>query len=139
MSKTYAIALIGVIAIAVCLLGLYISGIPSGPPSFLSFSRNRSQAYYSGYADACNRLIAEVAMRRTNETRLNGDDIRLPKLLQDMHSTYLTVSTNRVWLVVDIAAGYGVVWGQDDINSNLWKLTIRSEAEPIYVLVRTNK
>jgi len=70
---------------------------------------------------------------------MNGDDIRLPKLLQDMHSTYLTVSTNRVWLVVDIAAGYGVVWGQDDINSNLWKLTIRSEAEPIYVLVRTNK
>jgi hypothetical protein len=122
-----------------CLIGISTGCKPSGPPSYLSFSRHRSQTYYSNFANACNQLIANTANRSTNEIQLNGDDTKLPTLLRDLHATSIDVGSNNVTLLVDILAGYAVVWHADDSNSNLWKLTVRSEAEPKDVLVRTNK
>lgn len=135
MKNVYPIAAIRVTIALVAMLGISSGCNPNEPPSYISFSMYRSQAYYSNFAAACSQLITQG----TNEIRLAGDDIRLPALLRDMHATYINATSSNVWVVVEIHAGYGVVWHQDDFNSNLWRLTIRSEAEPKDVLIKTNK
>jgi hypothetical protein len=112
---------------------------PNGPPSYLSFSRHRSQTYYAGFADACDQLIAKIGVQGTNEVRVSGNDGRLPPLLLDMHSTYINVWSNQVWMVVDIDVGYGVVWHAGYLDSNRWELTVLSEAEPKEVFTRTKR
>jgi hypothetical protein len=112
---------------------LLFMDMPNSPPSYLSFSRHRNQKYYSRFADACDELLSRVKFGTTNEIRLTGDDPLLPPILQKMHSTYVNVSTNRVWLVVDTAAGYGVVWETNEFGPPAWQLIIHSEAGPIIV------
>jgi hypothetical protein len=139
MKNTYAVAAVGITTGLLCLFSISIGCKPSGPPSYISFAMYRSKTYYSNFADACGQLMTNVVGQSTNATRLKGDDARLPPLLQDMHATYIDVASSNVWVVVDTYAGYGVIWHRDDLNSNLWKLTIRSEAEPRDVVIQTNK
>jgi hypothetical protein len=130
-----------VVALVLILLLLDVSvGCgPGGPPSYTSFCYYRNGQYYSGVADACGQLIAGRGAQATNEIRLAGEDARLPELLREMHSTYVNVNKSNVTIVFDIYASYAVVWHEDEYKTNVWELIVRSEAEPKYVLVRTNK
>jgi hypothetical protein len=139
MRNAHVLSVIEGIALLLFLFCVSVGCKPSGPPSYINFCWHRSDTYYSNFTVACSQLMTNVGGHGTNEIRLAGDDIRLPILLQEMHATYVNVTPSNVWLIVDISAGYGVVWHEDDFNSNVWKLTVRSEAEPKDVFVRTNK
>ena len=108
-------------------------------PSYLDVSRNRGIAYYSNYADACDELLSRVAIPESNSYRMRGNDSRLPHLLVEMNASYVEIATNRVWLVVDRAAGYGIVWEPDDFDPKIWRLTIFGDAPPKCLFARTNK
>jgi hypothetical protein len=118
------------------LWALLFMDMPNSPPSYWSFSRHRSQKYYSRFADACDELLSRVKFGTTNEIRLAGNDPLLPPVLQKMHSTFIDVGTNRVNLVVYTAAGYGVVWETNEFSPPAWQLIVRSEAEPVIVYER---
>jgi hypothetical protein len=109
----------------------------SGPPTYLSFC-GHGQAYYSNFATGCNQLIKDVNVKGTNEVQLKGDDKRLPQILRDMQFTYVNVSSNQAWVVVDIDAPYGVLWHPRYLTSNQWELQILSEAGPKDVYYKTN-
>lgn len=122
-----------VVALLFLSLGLSTGCKRNGPPSYISFTYYRSKTYYSNFALACDQIVTNASFQGTNEIRLSGSDTRLPSILRDMNSSYINVSTNRLWMVVDIYAPYGIIWQRDDFKTNLWELEICSEAEPRYV------
>jgi hypothetical protein len=147
------------IAVIACLIFVVAKGTQKRPPSYLTFTRWRSQAYYSRFADACSALFAANSTRggsnavhqshptvqskyiafTTNETALSGDDPTLPQVLLDVHSSFVILRTNSVTVVFEIYAPYAVKWEPDFVNSNVWKLTTVAEADPIDLFVKTNK
>jgi hypothetical protein len=163
MKKTLAIIVIA----AICLwgLGFFFIFMPGsgGPPSYLAFTFHRSQKYYSRFADACDGLIATVGtnqyqMKRddprlpvwmrnskledlmgfTNMYEITGDDARLPDELKRIKPAVIEVTTNSVWLYVNIRADYAIKWETDYANPKAMVLAVYSESPTQRVYFRTN-
>ena len=139
MKRTCAIAKVGNIFWLLYSFIILSGCKPSGPPSYLGFTRLHSRTYYSNFAGACDKLMAKMAVQGTNEIQVPGNDSRLPLLLLDMHSSYIKVGSSQVWMVVDTYAAYGVIWQKSYLSSNRWELKVMSEAEPKWVFARTNR
>jgi hypothetical protein len=106
------------------------------PPSYLAFRFHRSEKYYSRFADACTELIARVGKGQTNDYRIEGNDSRLPSTIKNARPTYLNVTKDRVQVVFELAASYGVVWDREEVDPKDWRLTIFGDAPPITVYSR---
>jgi hypothetical protein len=110
----------------------------SRPASYLAFKFHRSEKYYSRFADGCVELIDHIGKGQTNEYRMEGDDSRLPAIIKDARPTYINVNKNRVQVVFEIAAHYGVVWDKWECYPWTWHLTIFGEAPPYTLYTREN-
>jgi hypothetical protein len=134
----------------------------SAKPSYLAFVFHRSQKYYSRFADACEELRAIVGTNQyklnrddpsvsvllqksdmdymgfTNAYEMRGDDTRLPRELRKIKATAIAVTSNRVWLYVDVPGRYAIAWETDYVNPNAMVLTVYGEAAPQRVFFKTN-
>ena len=139
MRKIYLLLCVGVVAaLAVCIT-LGLQRHKNGPPTFWSFTRHRSGGYYGLIAKSCDQVLGALAAHLTNEIVLDGSDPRLPQPLRDLQATTITIQKNRVWIVVDTRAAYGIVWRQSETNERLWRLTVHGGSEPIIVYQKTRK
>ena len=105
----------------------------------MTFTRHRRPDYYSRVADACDELIALRGGKEMKDFHLNGNDLRLPRVLLELKSTDVAVFTNRVNVFFNTAARYAVGWEQNDSNVKVWWLTAYGDSEPVRLLIRTNK
>lgn len=129
------ITLVVSIALGV-LAALFVTSVSHSPPGYVSFTRYRSQKYYSRFADGCDLLIAQVKSKSLNDGILSGNDPRLPPILRKLYASNIEVRTNHVWLTLDDESGYGVMWEEDEYRPHVWKLTVYSESAPFVVFER---
>ena len=131
MKRFTVLSIIGILSISVVISGCHRA---MRSPSYIEFVNWSSQAFYKHYASACDKLITTVANTSTNEQRINGNDPRLPKILMDMNASYIDVTSNRIWLVIEhTEAPYGVVCERDSLDHHLWRLRVCGDAAPVFV------
>ena len=111
---------VGICLIVICALSLLTS-------DYLHFM-GKDRQYYSDLARACD-LVLERHPLGTNATsvpvvgsdvpyvfiRIPGDDPLLPQVIRDLDPEHVTVSSNRVHIVVGVGRGaFGIAWEPRD-------------------------
>ena len=133
--KFISITLVTAIAL-VLLAALLATTVSNSPPGYVTFTRYRSQKYYSRFADGCDLLMSQRKSKFLNASRVSGNDPRLPPILRNFHASYIDVTTNHISLFVDKEVAYTVMWEEDEYRPRLWKLTVYSESAPFVVFER---
>jgi hypothetical protein len=109
---------------------------PNHPPSYLNFVR-RDSSFYAAFANACDQVIQNSSNLK-ERYRIAGTNSSLPSLIRSVMPSYVEVDSNRVYLLIDIPAGYGISWLHEDQSPQLWRLVVFGDAPPLTVFVRTN-
>ena len=111
------------IPVAVCLMA--IVGVWWFKSPYLRFVE-KGQTHYSQVARACD-LIREQHPLGTNEfIRLSGGEVSVPSIIRDLHPSAITISANRVHVMVGVRE-FGMSWEAQDGDTNLWTLNVYPE------------
>jgi hypothetical protein len=109
------------------------------PSPYLSFMR-KDLSYYSQVAHACDSILQHHPVTASNSvTRygevlpftlsLSGSDTSLPKIIRALHPDDILVSSNRIFIDIppERMGGFGVSWGQNELQTNQWILQSHAE------------
>jgi hypothetical protein len=110
------------------------------PSPYLGFMRQGTN-YYSKMAQACDLVLKQHRPTAADSVqlyegmilpctlRISNDDQTLPKIIRKLQPVEVLVSTNRVWMEIppERMGGFGLVWEQDDLQSNVWNLYASAE------------
>jgi hypothetical protein len=65
----------------------------------------------------------------TNEViRISASDTSLPKIVRDLQPQQVTITSNRVHLIVGQGRGFGIAWEQDEMRTNVWVIHTFAES-----------
>jgi hypothetical protein len=110
---------------------------PNHPPSYLDFV-DRDSAFYASFANACDQVIQNNRSNISQRLRIDGTNLTLPPLIKHVMPSYVDVDSNRVYLLIDVPASYGISWLHDGYNPQMWRLIVFGDADPLTVYIRTN-
>jgi hypothetical protein len=107
-----------------CSFGLLVFGtLRLLKSNYLRFMEDKGQTYYSEFARACDSVLAQHPLGTNEFIRISGADSSLPKIIRDLEPSRVTISSNRVHLVVGVGRdGFGVSWEQDEAQTNVWAI-----------------
>ena len=86
--------------------------------SYLRFM-HKSQQYYSELAHGCDAVLAAHPLGTNEFIRIPGTDTSLPKIVRDLRPSRVTISSNRVHLMIGQGrGGFGVAWEEDEMRKS---------------------
>ena len=100
--------------------------------------RHHSEKYYIQFTKACDLLLAHHSIGTSRDVELSLNINSLPKIIQDLQPSTVTVAPNRVW-IHSSGGKFGIEWEPEDkIRTNIWFLRTGSEGRirTVYVGVR---
>jgi hypothetical protein len=117
-----------------------------GSPNYRGFM-GQNQTYYCEIADGCDQLIIQnnkgllkndgpsdlkppqLYPDVAHTVSLSGTNKALSSLLQELHATAFWVSSNRVYVRIGPMTryGWGIIWEQDESDTNLWRLSTNGD------------
>jgi|SRR5688572_30701050 len=96
--------------------------------SYLRFM-HKSERYYSELARACDSVLAAHPLGTNEFIRISGTDPSLPERIRDLQPSRVTISSNRVHLMVGVGrGGFGISWEQDETQPNVWTINTFAES-----------
>jgi hypothetical protein len=140
--RAFKIVLI-VTSLALVVLAGFIYFGPLGPASPYHRFHNQQRDYYSGLARACDTILkqhpnftrhTEASKERRylwfdendvvwDMTRITPNDPSLPHAVQGLSPDEILLAPNRVFIGFGVGrVGWGIIWEQDDTQTNRWRL-----------------
>ncbi len=101
---------------------------------------HQSDSYYAEFTRACDSLLAQQHFAANEVEEVSTTDVSLPRIIRNMRPRRVKLRPHHVWLQIgeSRADGFGILWKQDDIQTNIWNLTVAGESLH-RVLYTTNK
>ena len=94
--------------------------------SYLRFM-NKSHEYYSELARACESVLLAHPLGTNEFIRIQARDSSVPRIIQNLHPERVTVSPNRVHILVGVGrGGFGIAWEPQDARH--WRITTYAES-----------
>ncbi|MGC3958682.1 MAG: hypothetical protein QM813_12310 [Verrucomicrobiota bacterium] len=96
---------------------------------YLRFMEDKNQRYYSEFARACDSVLAQHPLGTNTFICITGADPSLPKIIRDLESSRVTISSNSVHLMVGAGrGGFGILWAQNEAQTNVWTISTFAES-----------
>jgi len=120
-----------------CLVAVALVGCV-GPPSYLGFIR-KDQPYFASIGKACDELRTHVSRNVADGRILLPNEISLPPAVQSLYPAYLSVRTNRVFVMVGVGPGaYSVTWRTVESKWPTWQLSVSGQDTEKLVFTTTS-
>jgi hypothetical protein len=108
---------------------------------------HRDPGYYSEIVAACEKVLADPPNAIIGDRTLSGDrtidsiDPSLPPAVAHLHPTLILLNTNRVYLRIGPMTkfGWGINWGQDDMDESLCELSANGDGVRTVLFSRRKK
>lgn len=129
-----AMVLVGFVAAIATIL--FVSSSPT--IGYLRF-RFRNQGYHAKVAEACDKVLLAHAVDAPY--KISGSNLQtLPPILREIGSSFVTIDTNCVSLLVGGGFdAYHILWMQDGSDKSLWRLLINRNGTNSHVVFSTRK
>jgi hypothetical protein len=118
----HAIIFFGIAAVAVVCLPL--------TSHYFRFKHKPSR-YFAEFGSACDSVLINYPLGTNRSVAVSPGDLRLPKIISDLHPLMIEVSSHRVWVFVNgshvngLAIIWEPVWDPTDVGqTNRWILSI---------------
>lgn len=108
---------------AVCLVAVLALWLLKSP--YLRFV-DKDQKYYFRVARACDSILDQHPLGTNEFVRLPGDDASVPSIIRDLHPSAITISSNRVHVMVGVR-DFGMSWEAQNGDTNSWTLNVYTE------------
>ena len=113
------------IPVAVCLLvGVALWWTKSPYIRFVE----KDQTYYSQVARACDLILEQHPLGTNEFIRLPDGDASVPSIIRDLHPSEVTISSNRVHVIVGVRE-FGMSWEAQEGDTNSWVLNVYPEGQ----------
>ena len=86
----------------------------------------KDQKYYSQVARACDAILAQHPLGTNEFIGMPGSDSSVPGIIRDLHPSAITISSNRVHVMVGVRE-FGMSWEAQDGDTNSWTLNVYAE------------
>ena len=97
---------------------------------------DKSPQYYSDLAHACDSVLAQHPLRTNDLFKVLGSDSSVPSIIRHLHPSGITVSSNRVYIMVGVR-DFGISWQLQDGRTNTWAMDTFAEGLEKVVYVET--
>src|SRR5689334_12209647 len=87
---------------------------------------DKDQKYYAEVAHGCDILLEQHPLGTNEVVRIQSSDAAVPIIIRDLYPSQITISSNRVWVMVGVRA-FGISWSARDGDSSLWELKVYPE------------
>ena len=84
---------------------------------------HRSQDYYGKLARGCDALLLRHPLGTNVFVHLAADDSSVPRIIRELHPSAITVSSNRVHVIVG-EREFGMSWEAQDGDTHSWALQV---------------
>ena len=112
---------------------------------YFSFKRKPAR-YFAEFGSACDSVLIDYPLGTNWSMEIPTNDLRLPKMIRDLHPEKIGASHNKVWVFVHgghvngLAVIWEPVWDSSDQNqTNTWALSITSGEGADATLYVTNR
>jgi len=111
------------IPLSLCLLVVLVLSCLKSP--YLRFIE-KDQKYYSDVARACDLMLQRHPLGTNEVIQLPIRDVSVPSVIHDLHPSAITLSSNRVHVMVGVR-DVGMSWEALDGDTNSWVLNVYPE------------
>jgi hypothetical protein len=126
MRVTRTISILLSVVAGFCLLA--VVALRALKSDYLRFMEDKGQRYYSEFARACDSVLSQHPLGTNEVIRISASDTSLPKIVRDLQPQQVTITSNRVHLIVGQGRGFGIAWEQDEMRTNVWVIHTFAES-----------